>query len=199
MNFTFGYIKSGLKQVWSETGQKLKKLALLGSNFSQRILPTLILLCEIRFWPCSIFVQIQDGRLSMDFWKSWNSKFKKKVDTDVQINGLTDNQSIANGFGNHFASVYVNFSGNLDAINEFNLSYRKLSKDNLIISSNSRLSVEIVDKCVKLLKCGKAAGPDGLMAEHILHSHPIITMHICNLFKAMATHNVVLMILSWVS
>ena len=35
------------------------------------------------------------------FWKSWNSKFKKKVDTNFQINGLADNQSIANYFGNH--------------------------------------------------------------------------------------------------
>ena len=36
-----------------------------------------------------------------DFWISWNSKFKKKVDTNVQINCLTDNKSIANCFGNH--------------------------------------------------------------------------------------------------
>ena len=126
-----------------------------------------------------------------DLWKSWNSKFKKKVDTNVQINGLTDNQYITNCFGNHFPSVYVNSSDNLDPINEFNLSHAKLAKDNSIISPNSSFSVEIVDKCVKLLKCGKPAGPDGLMAEHILHSHPIIIMHICNLFKAIATHNVV--------
>ena len=44
---------------------------------------------------------------------------------------------------------------------------------------------------MNILKYGKAAGPDGLMAEHILHSYPIIIMHICNLFKAMETHNVV--------
>ena len=72
-----------------------------------------------------------------DFLKSWNSKLKKKVDINVQINGLTDNQSIANCFINHFASVYVNSSDNLDAINEFNLSYAKLFKDNSIISPSS--------------------------------------------------------------
>ena len=99
-----------------------------------------------------------------DFWKSWNSKFKKKVDTNIQINGLTDKQTIANCFSNHFASVYVNFSDNLDVINEFNLLYTKLSNDNSIISTNSSFSVEIVDKCVKLLNCGKAAGPDWHMA-----------------------------------
>ena len=32
---------------------------------------------------------------------------------------------------------------------------------------------------------------DGLMAELILHSHPVIVIHICNLFEAMATNNVV--------
>ena len=40
------------------------------------------------------------------------------------------------------------------------------------------------------MKCGKAAGPDGLMAEHILHSYPIIIIHVFYLFKAIATHNV---------
>ena len=83
-----------------------------------------------------------------DFWKSWSSKFRKKVDTNIQINGPTDNQSIANSFGNHFASVYVNSSDNSDAINEFNLSYTKLSKENSIISPNSSFSVEIVEKCI---------------------------------------------------
>ena len=127
-----------------------------------------------------------------DFWKSWNSKFKNKVVTNVQINGVTDNQSRANCFGNRFASVYVNSSDNLDAINEFNLSYAKFSKGNSFISPNSSFSVEIVDKCAKILKCDKAAGPDELMAEHILHSHPIIILHIiCNLFKAIAPYNVV--------
>ena len=119
----------------------------------------------------------------LDFWKSWKSKLKKKVDTNVQINDLTDNQSIANYFRNHFASVYVNSSDNLDAICEFNLSYTKLSKGNSTISPNSSFSVEIFDKCVKLLECGKAAGSDGLMAEYILHSHSVIIIHICNLFK----------------
>ena len=74
-----------------------------------------------------------------DFWKSWNSKFEKKVDTNVRTNGLTDNQSIANCFGNHFASVYLNSSDNLNTINEFNLSYTKLSKDNSTISTNLSL------------------------------------------------------------
>ena len=41
------------------------------------------------------------------------------------------------------------------------------------------------------MKCSKAAGPDELVTEHILHSHPIIITNICNLFKEMATHNVV--------
>ena len=88
-----------------------------------------------------------------------------------------------NCFGNHFASVYVNSSDNLDAINEFNLSYTELPKDNSIINLNSSFSVEIVDKCVKLLKCGTSTGPYGLMAEHIPYSNPIIIIHMCYLLK----------------
>ena len=73
-----------------------------------------------------IYLRFINKKIS-DFWTSWNSKFKKKVDTNVQINGPTDNQSIENCFGRHFASTYIYFSDNLDAINEFNL-YTKLSK-----------------------------------------------------------------------
>ena len=31
-----------------------------------------------------------------DFWKSWSNKLKNKVYTNVQINSLTNNRSIAN-------------------------------------------------------------------------------------------------------
>ena len=84
--------------------------------------------------------------------KNWTSQFKRKVDTNVQINGPTDNQSVTNCFGNHIAFVYINSADDLDAINEVNVSYTKLPKDNQITNLNSHFSEEIVEKCVKLLK-----------------------------------------------
>ena len=40
-----------------------------------------------------------------EFWKSWKSKFKRKVVNNVQINGLSDDTDISNCFADHFASI----------------------------------------------------------------------------------------------
>ena len=44
---------------------------------------------------------------------------------------------------------------------------------------------------LKLLKIRQAQGPDSLSAEHFLHSHPIIYLHLCNLFKSLVIHGFV--------
>jgi len=36
---------------------------------------------------------------------------------------------------------------------------------------NEIISVELVDNCIRKLKCNKAAGFDDIEAEHILHAH----------------------------
>lgn len=43
-----------------------------------------------------------------EFWKRWNSKFKRKVVNNVQINGLSDD--ISNCIADHSASIYTNAS-----------------------------------------------------------------------------------------
>ena len=53
------------------------------------------------------------------------------------------------------------------------------------------LTVELIDKCVKKLKLGKAYGPDDLCAEHLLYAHPILIMHLKVLFKLMLCHRFV--------
>jgi len=46
------------------------------------------------------------------------------------------------------------------------------------------LTVADVDSCIKNLKKGKAAGCDGLTAEHIIHSHPLLVVHLTMLFNS---------------
>ena len=41
-----------------------------------------------------------------EFWKTWNSKFRKNVNKQVIINGYTDDLGIANEFASHFSQVY---------------------------------------------------------------------------------------------
>ena len=44
---------------------------------------------------------------------------------------------------------------------------------------------------LKLLKIRQAQGLDSLSTEHILHSHPIIYLHLCYLFKSLVIHEFV--------
>ena len=61
-------------------------------------------------------------------------------------------------------------------------------------SSNSDLqwiSFDLVDKCVRGMKLGKAPGIDGIEAEHLWYAHPRICVILAILFNAMIIHGVV--------
>ena len=51
------------------------------------------------------------------------------------------------------------------------------------------LSIEVIDKCIRNLKPGKACGPDELSAERLQHAHPIITKCIHKLFSVMINYD----------
>ena len=62
-------------------------------------------------------------------------------------------------------------------------------------NSDSKLqwlfNVEDVDHAVRTLKCGKAAGADGVSAEHLKYSHPSVVSHLKNLFNLILFHSYV--------
>ena len=45
-----------------------------------------------------------------------------------------------------------------------------------------------VRECLKSIKLGKAAGLDGLAAEHFVYSHKIIFVHLSLLFTGLLSH-----------
>jgi len=53
------------------------------------------------------------------------------------------------------------------------------------------VSMGSVEDCVKMLKLNKAAGIDGLSAEHIINSHPCVIVHLKLLFTMMLSHSFV--------
>jgi len=55
----------------------------------------------------------------------------------------------------------------------------------------SAISFELINKCVRDLKLGKASGPDELMAEHLKYAHLILIYHSCILLRAISVHSVV--------
>jgi exonuclease III len=122
-----------------------------------------------------------------EFWKVWNKKFNKSVASHVSINGSVNDQQIADAFAVHFSDVFTAIPSD------------KYETSNTIIDNRSLLApddaniinYELLDICIRNLKCGKASGPDGLTAEHLLHAHPLVITHICLLFRAMIAHSFV--------
>ena len=50
------------------------------------------------------------------------------------------------------------------------------------------ITAPIVRECLKSIKLGKAAGLDGLAAEHFVYSHKIISVHLSLLFTGLLSH-----------
>jgi hypothetical protein len=56
-----------------------------------------------------------------------------------------------------------------------------------LCDSGSLISVEDVSLSLEKLKRGKAAGLDGLSAEHLIHAHPIVIVALAQLFNLLMT------------
>ena len=113
-----------------------------------------------------------------EFWKSSSGKFKQNIAKDVFINGSNKDLDVANGFADHFKAFCSNSNYVTEAKSEFEALLTSVSCDNFDADKlRSLVSVESMDKCIKKLKLGKASGPDGLSAEHLVHAHPALVMH----------------------
>jgi hypothetical protein len=100
---------------------------------------------------------------------------------------------VANAFAQHFEAVYCTSSATADAKNEFESHFDEcnLAQPSPEDISPAQITVELVDKCLRKLKLGKASGPDNLSAEHLLNAHPSLIIHICLLFRGIALHGYV--------
>ena len=130
-----------------------------------------------------------------EFWKLWNKKFNKSLQNTVKINGLNSNKLIAEEFAENFSQVYNGAShGQLNTKSEVYTNKPDSSSSFSNKSNNfdqSAISFELIDKCIRDLKLGKASGPDELMAEHLKYAHPILIYHLCILFRAIPVHSFV--------
>ena len=119
------------------------------------------------------------------FWKTWNCKLNHKQNDQPKIvGGIADSVEISNAFASFFTETCkpnsVEKHDNLRVA--FENKYKSYSGDYL--TSDDFFTVEQINKAVVDLKVGKAAGYDGIMAEHLLYSHPsalILITYLCNL------------------
>ena len=144
----------------------------------------------------SITNELNDHLLNKNmtnFWRTWKLKFAKpKCSSPNVIEGESDPVKVCEMFADSFKTACT---PNSNSRNE-QLHHDFLEKYNsYILEVNNNisydLSVEAVDNCVRQLKQGKAAGADGLMAEHFLNAHPIVIVELTKYFNALLRHHYV--------
>ena len=106
------------------------------------------------------------------------------------VDGESDVKSIAEKFASIFKSVCVPYSVAQHNVfrNAFEEDFKQYKAD---VRPDFICNSVLVDTCIRKLKCGKAAGCDGLTAEHLLYAHPILSMLLSHLFDMMLKCNVV--------
>ena len=117
------------------------------------------------------------------FWSSWKSKFGKHQRAKV-VDGCCDEKSIADNFAKMFSQVCVpNFYERHSQLrSNFNDQFSCYPQTRVV-----SVDVETVDKCVSMLKMGKAAGIDCFMAKHLKYADVLLV----TLFNILLTHSLV--------
>ena len=92
---------------------------------------------------------------------------------------------IAGKFAQHFEKSYS--CNNQDRADLLKQEYSKLRNkySGLPLPDNVVFDTELVSDMISKLKRGKAAGIDGLMAEHLMFIHPILPVILSKLFNLM--------------
>jgi len=115
------------------------------------------------------------------FWWCWKSKFESRTSTCVEVDGSVDSYVIVNKFANHFSSAYTSNSP-IRAAGLY-ADYISMRKNYQGLPLTVDFNVELVSNVIAKLKRGKAADLDNLTAEHLIHSHPILSVILCKLFN----------------
>ena len=125
------------------------------------------------------------------FWKSWRKKLcSHTVKCTNVLNGHYGDVNICNAFTVYFQSVYRPNTADADLHYERQVNNRLAQKAG---DSSCAISVDIndVQRCIDKMKTKKAAGHDGIMAEHLKFGGPQLYVHVCLLFNSIIRHSYV--------
>ena len=131
--------------------------------------------------------ELLDSYLQKDmrtFWSCWRRKNGKCVNKPSHVEGLSSDSDIAQAFADHFKQPF----GSAPIGNNPVYSNTETNSD----IDAWLLSVEETDSLIRShLKCGKAAGLDNIVPEHILYAHPALIVHLTTLFNLVLRHGFV--------
>jgi len=126
------------------------------------------------------------------FWKTWNTKVTNRPKCPTVVNGESNSNMIAEKFANFFKKIADDGAHNVSS----SLCDTSLTEVHDYISHAhkndfSLLDVETVHTCLLKMSKDKAPGADGIVTEHLLNAHPIISVQLCVLFNIMLKHGTV--------
>jgi len=107
------------------------------------------------------------------FWNCWSSKFGSSGGRVTCVDGIADDNDIADKFPQHFAKVCTNNSesGADRLAHDYSIMKSGYIGDLLNDSCRPIFDAELVQTVINKMNRGKAAGLDGIMTEHLQFSH----------------------------
>ena len=123
-----------------------------------------------------------------DFWKCWNSKFESNQTCD-EVDGIVDVKIIAEKFAKFFSDSYQANDAHRASCLYSEYINQRANYSGFTLQPNELFDAELLGSIIENMSCGKAAGLDGLTAEHLKNCHPILSTILSKLFNLMLLHN----------
>ena len=119
------------------------------------------------------------------FWNCWSSKFGCSGSRVTCVDGIADDNVIADNFAQHFAKVCTNNSASGSDRLAQEYSIMRSGYAGHIFNDSCLFDAELVQNVIKKMKRGKAGGLDGIMIEHLQFSHDLLPCILAKLFNVM--------------
>ena len=120
-----------------------------------------------------------------EFWKCWKSRFDSNYKHFPCINGLKDENEILNKLVEHFQLISTNSTVSGAKLLYDKYCCKRNSYTGACYSSEFEFDVSLVERVIRDMKRGKAAGLDRLNVEHLQYCHPAVYTLLKKLFNFM--------------
>jgi hypothetical protein len=129
----------------------------------------------------------------ISFWKIWRKEFGSRTKNSNCIDGLSDDNSIANRFADIFANTCKpkNIIGSKSDIENSRFQARLYEYKGAAYNYEQTCCIMNIESAIGNLSNGKAAGYDLLTAEFLKYSHPIVWSCLSKLFSIMLLYSYV--------
>lgn len=119
------------------------------------------------------------------FWKCWKAKFESNKGKVHHVDGTTDAATIAGHFAEYFSTVCSNST--IEGADRLKLNYEALRSEycGMPDTGQYQFDAELVENVIMNMSRGKAAGLDGLTAEHLQLCHALLPAILAKLFNMM--------------